>query len=152
MADDGKGSWGGKREGAGSGGVREGAGRPKNAHDVVLSPSRIVSVGQKWKFAEKFLQYAEEMLDRMVDLARNAQSEAVRLAAQNSIIDRALGKAPQHIDVSAVHHTEIVYRSAEQIRQELLERGVPQVLLDYTPPKSDDDEEDPPSDGEDSKS
>ena len=88
----------------------------------------------------------------MVDLARNAQSEAVRLAAQNSIIDRALGKAPQHIDVSAVHHTEIVYRSAEQIRQELLERGVPQVLLDYTPPKSDDDEEDPPSDGEDSKS
>jgi hypothetical protein len=45
-----------------------------------------------------------------------------------------MGKAPQHIDTSAVRHTEIVYRSAEEIRQELLARGVPQVLLDYTPP------------------
>jgi hypothetical protein len=74
------------------------------------------------------------MLDRMVDLARNAQSEQVRLMAQDKILDRAMGKAPQHIDTSAVRHTEIVYRSAEEIRQELLARGVPQVLLDYTPP------------------
>ncbi len=86
---------------------------------------------RKWQYAEKALQYAEEMLERMVHLARNAESEAVRLAAQNSILDRALGKAPQHIDVSAIRHTEIVYRSAQEIRQELIARGVPLVLLDY---------------------
>jgi ppGpp synthetase/RelA/SpoT-type nucleotidyltranferase len=89
---------------------------------------------RKWAYAEHALQYAHEMLDRMVDLARNAQSEQVRLMAQDKILDRAMGKAPQHIDTSAVRHTEIVYRSAEEIRQELLARGVPQVLLDYTPP------------------
>jgi hypothetical protein len=49
---------------------------------------------------------------------------------------------PQHIDETALHHTEIVYRSAEQIRQELIARGVPQVLLDYKPGKVDDVEDD----------
>jgi hypothetical protein len=127
---------GGKREGAGRppGITGPGTGRPKGAHDVTLSPARIVSVGQKWRYAERALQYAYEMLDRMVYLARHAESEAVRLAAQDKILDRAMGKAPQHIDTSAVRHTEIVYRSAEEIRQELLARGVPKVLLDYTPP------------------
>jgi hypothetical protein len=84
------------------------------------------------------------MLERMVDLARNAESEQVRLAAQDKILDRALGKAPQHIDVPALRHTEIVYRSAEEIRQELLARGVPKVLLDYTPPPPEDDDSDKP--------
>jgi hypothetical protein len=130
---------GGARAGAGappghSGGKREGAGRPKNVPEVTMSPARFLPPSQKWAYAEHALQYAHEMLDRMVDLARNAQSEQVRLLAQDKILDRAMGKAPQHIDTSAVRHTEIVCRSAEEIRQELLARGVPQVPLDYTPP------------------
>ena len=83
----------------------------------------------KWEFAKYALQYAEEMLNRMVDLARNAESEAVRLAAADKILDRALGKAPAHIDVTALHHTDIVYQSAEELRQKfrkaLEEEGVP---------------------------
>ena len=47
------------------------------------------------------------MLNRLVDLARNAESEQVRLAAQDKILDRAYGKAPQHVDVTAMRHTEI---------------------------------------------
>jgi len=43
---------------------------------------------------------------------------------------RAPGKAPEHVDVTALHHTEIVYRSAAQIRQELIDRGVPEALLE----------------------
>jgi hypothetical protein len=134
---------GGKREGAGRppGIANPNAGRPPGAHDVTLSPARIVSPGQKWAFAEKAVQYAEEMLQRMVDLARNAESEAVRLAAQDKILDRVMGKAPQHINVEALRHTEIVYRSAAQIREELIARGVPKVLLDYTPPPADDKED-----------
>jgi hypothetical protein len=69
-----------------------------------LSAARLVPVKQKWAYAEQALKYAEEMLDRMVDLARNAESEAVRLAAQDKILDRALGKAPQHIDVTALEN------------------------------------------------
>jgi hypothetical protein len=89
------------------------------------------------------LQHAEEALNGLVNLMRNAESETVRLGAMREILDRSLGKAPQHIDVTALRHTEIVYRSAEQIRQELIARGVPQVLLDYQPPSSssDDNEE-----------
>ena len=72
------------------------------------------------------------MLDVLVNIALDDQApHAARVAAADKVIDRAMGKAPQHIDTSAVRHTEIVYRSAEEIRQELLARGVPQVLLDY---------------------
>jgi hypothetical protein len=125
---------GGRREGAGRppGISNPNAGRPPGTTDVTLSPARIVSPGQKWRYAEKALVYAEAMLERMVQLARTAESEAVRLAAQDKILDRALGKAPQqHVDITALRHTEIVYRSAQEIRQELIARGVPHVLLDY---------------------
>ena len=49
----------------------------------------------------------------------------------------AIERAKQELTsdpAASVRHTEIVYRSAEEIRQELLARGVPPVLLDYTPP------------------
>jgi hypothetical protein len=125
---------GGARTGAGrppgTGGT-PGTGRPKGAHDVTLSPARLVSPGQKWKFAERAVEYADQMLEVLVDIALNGESEAARVAAAGKVIDRAMGKAPQHVDVTALRHTEIVYRSAEEIRQELLARGVPKVLLDY---------------------
>jgi len=46
------------------------------------------------------------------------------------ILDRALGRAPQHVDISALRHTEIVYRSAAEIRKALIEQGAPVALLD----------------------
>jgi hypothetical protein len=82
---------------------------------------------------------AYEALDGLINLMRNAESENVRLRAMSGILDRSLGKAPAHIDATAPRHTEIVYRSAAQIRQELAARGLPPVLLDYVPPQSDDD-------------
>jgi hypothetical protein len=106
--------------------------------------ARYSIINRKWSLAERALEYAEEALLGMVKLMRSAESEAVRLAAQDKILDRVFGKAPQHIDVPALRHTEIVYRSAEEIRQELLARGVPKVLLDYTPPPPEDDDSDKP--------
>jgi hypothetical protein len=135
---------GGARAGAGappgSGGKREGAGRPPGGTGgravgaVDIMPREMSITNRKWAYAEHALQYAHEMLDILVAVARHDPSGATRIAAADKILDRAMGKAPQHIDTSAVRHTEIVYRSAEEIRQELLARGVPQVLLDYTPP------------------
>ena len=95
--------------------------------------------GQKWQFAEYALQHAYEALDGLIYLMRNAESEAVRLKAIDRILDRALGKAQQHADVSALRHTEIVYRSAEEIRKALIEAGAPPVLLDLTDDEEDDD-------------
>ena len=60
---------GGVRTGAGrppGDGNPPGIGRPKGATDVTLSPARLLSPGQKWQFAEKALQYAQEALEGLV--------------------------------------------------------------------------------------
>ena len=97
---------GGARTGAGrppgTGGT-PGAGRPPGATDVTLSPARLLTPGQKWKFAEKAVQYADQMLQVLVDIALNSESETARILAADKVIDRAMGKAPQHIDVTALH-------------------------------------------------
>ena len=101
-----------------------------------ISPARILSPGQKWGFAELALRHAEDMLAIMVDLAYHAKNETVRLAAADKVIDRAMGKAPAHIDITAMRHTDIVYQSAEELRAEfrkaLEAEGVPRALLDLT--------------------
>ena len=94
---------------------------------------------QKWEFAKHALQYAYKALDVLVEIAEDVEAPAAaRVSAAGKILDRALGKAPEHVDVTALHHTEIVYRSAAEIRQELINRGVPEVLLDYSSKDSND--------------
>jgi hypothetical protein len=149
----------GQKGRSGCGGKRKGAGRPKGAVDAQPRFRIAKSLSsQKWEFAKRALQYADEALDRVAEIMRDVEApEAARLSAARIILDRALGKAPEHVDVTALHHTEIVYRSAAEIRQELLDRGVPEaflesaemrqellnrgvpeVLLDYSPKDSND--------------
>ncbi len=113
-----KGRSGGPR--ANSGGAREGAGRPLGVGDATLCPARLIPVEQKWAFAEQALQYAEEAIEGLVTLMRTAENENVRLGATKEILDRALGKAPQHVDIPARRHVELVYRSVDEIRKALL--------------------------------
>ena len=92
---------------------------------------------QKWEFAKHALQYAYKALDVLVEIAEDVEAPAAaRVSAAGKILDRALGKAPEHVDVTALHHTDIVYRSAEELRQELRkaleEEGVPRALMDLT--------------------
>ena len=100
---------------------------------------------RKWAYAEKALQYAEEAIEGLVKLMRGAGAENVRLGAMKEILDRSLGKAPAHIDITALRHTDIVYQSAEELRAELrkaiIEEGVPEALLDLTVEPLGDDEE-----------
>jgi hypothetical protein len=133
----------GQEDHSGSGGKRKGAGRPMGAVDA--QPRYRIGKSQslqKWEFAKYALQHAYEALDLLVEVMKDVEAPAAaRISAAGKILDRALGKAPDHVDVTAVHHTEIVYRSAAQIRQELLDRGVPEVLLDYSPKDADSDDE-----------
>ena len=130
---------------ANSGGAREGAGRPPGAGDTTLSAARILSPGQKWGFAEYALQHAYRTIDTLVHIMDHGESETARIMAADKILDRSFGKAPAHIDITALRHTDIVYRSAEELRAELrkaiIEEGVPEALLDLTvepEPESDD--------------
>jgi hypothetical protein len=71
---------------------------------------------------------------------RRASKEApaaARIAAAGKILNRVVGKAPP-VDVTELRHTEIVYRSAEEIRKALIERGVPPAWLDLTVDEEDD--------------
>jgi hypothetical protein len=50
--------------------------------------------------------------------------------AADRILDRAVGKAPLHLDISALRHDKIVYQSAVEIRRELERGGVPPILIE----------------------
>jgi hypothetical protein len=124
---------------ANTGGARENAGRPSGASDATLSAARLISPTQKWAFAEKALQHAERAIEVLVEIMERGESETARVSAANKILDRALGKAPKHIDITALRHTEIVYRSAEEIRKALMDEGMPKALLDLTDEKDDEE-------------
>jgi hypothetical protein len=74
---------------------------------------------------------------------RKAKTESVRLMAADRIITALSVRLPMNIDVSALCHEEIVYESAQQLREELQRRGVPSVLIehmgDVTPSQTDPD-------------
>jgi hypothetical protein len=130
----------GQKGRSGSGGKRKGAGRPKGAVDAQprFRIAKSLSL-QKWEFAKYALQYAYKALDVLVEVAEDVEAPAAaRVSAAAKILDRALGKAPEHVDVTALHHTEIVYRSAAEIKQELINRGVPEFLLEYSSKDSND--------------
>jgi hypothetical protein len=107
-----------------SGGARKRAGRPpqsvRNAHD-----RRALALAASG--------FTMEALETMVHLMREGKQESVRLMAAGRILDRAIGKAPMQIDVSALRHDQIVYQSVEEIRAELVRRGVPPLLIDHLP-------------------
>ena len=68
--------------------------------------------------------------------------DTVKLMAADRILDRAVGRAPMQIDVSALRHEQIVYQSAAEIRAELQRRGVPLLLIEHSP---DAESESPPT-------
>jgi hypothetical protein len=122
----------GQKGRSGSGGNRKGAGRPKGAVDAQprYRIAKSLSV-PKWEIAKYTLQYAYEAFDRLVEIMRDVEAPgAARVLAASKILDRALGTAPKHGDVTALRHTEIVYQSAAELRQQLINEGVPEVLLD----------------------
>jgi hypothetical protein len=87
-------------------------------------------------------EYTMEALSVMVKLMRTCKNPGVRLMAADRILDRAVGRAPLNIDVTALRHDEIVYESAMEIRRELERRGIPPILIehlgDVTPSESSD--------------
>lgn len=68
-----------------SGGYREGAGRPSGA----LNKS---TLEQSQKLSELAKAYTEDALMTLVDVARNGRTDAARVAAANSLLDRGYGK------------------------------------------------------------
>jgi len=68
----------------------------------------------------------------MVKLMRKSKIDTVKLMAADRILDRAVGRAPMQIDVSALRHDEIVYQTVAEVRAELERRGVPLLLIEHS--------------------
>lgn len=71
------------------GGKREGAGRPKGAVNKATASIR-----------EAAQEHSAQALQVLVQVATAGESEAARVAAANSILDRAHGKPAQAVQVS----------------------------------------------------
>jgi hypothetical protein len=72
---------------AGTGGKRPGAGRKPGAVNKTTLELR-----------EAAQKHGPEMLEELARLAKTAESEAARVAAANSILDRAYGKPKQSVE------------------------------------------------------
>ena len=72
----------------GRGGSRPGAGRPKGAKSRATKQA-------KAQLSELAKAYAPEALDMLAQVMRSGESEAARVSAANSILDRGYGKPAQ---------------------------------------------------------
>ena len=109
-----KGKSGGARPGAGrkpGSRNRRRTGRRTGAHDASLSPARIVPMAEKWNFAEAAFAHAQDMIEILVSIAKDeTQPGSVRVMAADKVMDRAVGRAQQFVDITAKRHTDIVYQ------------------------------------------
>lgn len=78
------------------GGKRDGAGRPKGAVNKATADIR-----------EAAQEYSAQALQVLVQVATQGESEAAKVAAANSILDRAHGKPKQAVDLQADVRAEI---------------------------------------------
>ena len=72
------------------GGKRAGAGRPKGAISKATADIKALA-----------LDYAPQALETLAQIALGGESEAARVSAANSLLDRAYGKPKQAVDVEA---------------------------------------------------
>ena len=75
------------------GGKRVGAGRPKGSREAATKK-------QQATIAELARSHAPAALKALVEISRECESPSARVAASNSILDRAFGKPVQAMDVS----------------------------------------------------
>ena len=67
------------------GGFRQGAGRPSGSTNK-SSPE------QSQRLSELAKVYTDKALETLVDVARNGRTDAARVSAANTLLDRAYGK------------------------------------------------------------
>ena len=77
-------------KGGGHGGKREGAGRPRGAHNKVT-----IELGAAAR------EHTATALGTLLEICKKGQSEAARVAAATALLDRGFGRPRQALDVSS---------------------------------------------------
>jgi hypothetical protein len=103
------------------GGNRIGAGRPKGSANIRDSGGvRLSLIAQP---------HAELAISTLVNIMERSRSDAARVSAACAILDRGYGRPPTQGAQIEVVEPERVFRTVEEIRQELKNRGVSLRLL-----------------------
>jgi hypothetical protein len=111
------------------GGKRPGAGRPKGRKNK--KPRRILAI-ESASVVELARQHSVDAIEALAHIALNGRSENARVSAANALLDRGYGRPPMQVDVSARGRVDVVYRSEAELRQALIDRGLPERLLPPT--------------------
>lgn len=98
------------------GGSRPGAGRPKGAKDIR-------SQLDKARFQAEAQKHLSTALDVLVDVAENGKSESARVSAASEIMNRAVGRPAQTIDMDDFG-TEILRYMLTADQEELEQEGL----------------------------
>ncbi len=98
------------------GGKRKGAGRPKGSRSAATKQ-------QQATISDMAREYSSDALTALVDVVRNGVSEAARVAAANSLLDRGYGKPVQSLEHSGKDGEPIEHRNVPSSEGELIEQA-----------------------------
>ncbi len=108
------------------GGFRPNSGRKKGSRNT---RPRIRPADAK-DLAELAREYTPEATMTLVDIMRNSKSEHARISAAVHLMDRGHGRVPQgYFDDARKSPSSQVYRTPEEIREELMTRRLPMRRL-----------------------
>jgi hypothetical protein len=81
--------------------------------------------------AEVARRYTVEAIETILDVMRNPEaSDAVRVQAANSMLDRGWGRPPVEVETSGrAAAPDVVYHDEAEFRRALIERGIPEKLM-----------------------
>ena len=110
------------------GGRRPNSGRKKGSKNKRLRRLFAIDAVQ----SELARQYTGDAIKALVKTARTSKSEAARVSTANPLLDRGYGRPPVQVDIPARGGVDVVYRSEAELRQALIDRGLPERLLPPT--------------------
>ena len=109
-------------------GEKRTGGRPKGAKDKKPRQRVATQAPGFGIVAELARTHSLPAIRKLAYLMEHAKQETLQFAAAVALLDRAWGRPPQAVQVSAQHTAQVTYHSSEEIRQVILKRGLAPLL------------------------
>jgi hypothetical protein len=109
-------------------GEKRTGGRPKGAKDKKPRQRVATQAPGFGIVAELARTHSLPAIRKLAYLMEHAKQETLQFAAAVALLDRAWGRPPQAVQVSAQHTAQVTYHSSEEIRQVILQRGLAPLL------------------------
>ena len=105
-----------------------GLGRPKHSRNIRTIAAYRAGAALAREYAPEAVNTLARVMRGQTGTKSSPTPESVRVAACNSILDRAYGRPAQTVVFDVIEALEIVYRSPEEILEEIKRRQLGPVL------------------------